>query len=152
MPSAAADLVYQPAVRTKPIHRKRRGITSALIPVPVVPRLGASSVHTPLDLQLTRDLFNEDATKDAASDEHQLDANPPPPIPASSHRRNARRRPVRSPGKQGGTSEFQRAKRFKGGEGLLPSDTDVMSSGVSPMHSLPTPLLPPATQSMVSVP
>ena len=118
----------------------------------MAPHPTPSKIHAPLDLDLIRGLFDHDTTNDTVPDEHQLNANPPPPIPASSHRKNARKRPVPSPTKQAGsTSQFQRTKRFKGGEGPLPSDTDVMSSGVSPMHSLSTPL-PPATQAMVSVP
>ena len=150
MPSAGSNVVYQPPARTKPVRRKRRGITSAVTPVPVIPYLDSSRVHIPTDLQLTRDLFNQDTADDVVPDE--LDANTLPPSPALSYRKNARKRPAHSPEKRDGTSEFRRSKRFKGGEGSLPSDTDVTSSGVSPILSLPTSRLPPATQSMVSVP
>ena len=162
VPSNTSNVARQPAPgtkqnrRTKPPHRKQKGITSALVSVPVV---HASKTHVPVDLKPIKELFDEDPTDNmvitmahssvSEDVDYLLDADP------FAHPKSARKRPAHALEEQGGgASESRYTKRIKRSKGPLPSGIDIASSDASPMF---TPLtvstsLRPATQSMVSVP
>ena len=158
MPSDTSNLFHQPAPGAKPPHRKRKGITSALVPVPVI---HASKTRVPknVDLQLIKDLFDEDATGGMVTSmthlstsedvDYLLDADP------FVHPKSAGKRPAHVLEEQGGDAWAPGyTKRFKRSKGPLPSGIVIASGGATPML---TPLtystsLRPATQSMVSLP
>jgi len=157
MTSDTSNVTHQPPAstkRTKPVHQKRKGISTT---VSTIPHPNASVLHTPLDLQPIRDLFNPDNADDAVSisgngrhfsPSDQLNADFLSFTPTFSHPRGAHKRSAR------GALESSSTKRLKRSAGLLHSDIDIVSSDASPMFapSILSGSLPPATQPVVSVP
>jgi len=150
--SDTSNVAQQPPAstkHTKPVHRKQKGFSTS---VSLIPHLGASVIHTPLDMQPFRDLFNPDTADDTVSisangrhfstsdpvDTEIISFTPTLPPPRSAHKRSAN-----------GALESSSTKRFKSNEGLLHSDIEFVSSGASATFGLSP---PPATQPMVSFP
>jgi hypothetical protein len=154
----------------KPVRPKRRGPSGTLVPRPVVHHSNFLHAHTPVDLQHVKDIFDQDPTDDVATSmstnsyhfsasedlDHQLDPYPLPPTLAAPHPKSTRKRPpVDDLERRGGdTSESGHIKRLKKGKGPLTSSIDTVLNSTGPVlaPSTSSRLLPPATQSMVTIP
>lgn len=129
----SSNMAHQPAAspkRTKPVHRKRKDLSTT---VPIIPPPNALVAHTPLDLQPFKDLFNPNSTAgDAVS------------VSPNGHHFSATRDVV----------ESSPAKRFKRSGGLLYPELGILSGSDSPIlpSSTFSGSLPPVTQPTVSIP